>query len=319
MTDDIKNTDETRRDFIKGAGVIAAGAGLAAATGGAAFAQGTAATATPKILQGQTALVTGAGRGIGRAIVVALAEAGANIVALDIAQNIGNHNVPMASEDDLAQSVSLAKAQGVEAFPVKADIRNLEAQEAAVAQAIERFGKLDIAVANAGVGSQATFTGTSKAEYKTHWDLNTDVNVKGTANTIRAVAEHMKANKQGRIIGVTSTFGRQGNASNPAYVTSKWAMVGMIKSAAIEMGEFNVTVNGIAPTAVETGFGGPKTADEKAGVNQWMMENYHKMPIGMLQPEDIAGSAVFLASKHAQYITGTIVDVGAGANARYTA
>ncbi|MDJ0740514.1 MAG: SDR family oxidoreductase [Gammaproteobacteria bacterium] len=312
-------TDSARRDFIKGAGVLAAGAGLAAMSGASAFAQGTGNSAVPKVLQGKTALVTGAGRGIGRAIAVAMAEAGANIVALDIGQDISGHDVPMSTSDDLAKTVADAKAKGVEAVPVLADIRNLDAHEAAVAKALEQFSRIDIAVANAGVNNNVTFTGTSKSDFLNHWNLNTDVNVKGTANTLRAILPHMRDNQAGRVIAITSTFGRQGNDMNPAYVASKWAIVGMIKSAAIEMGAHNVTVNGIAPTGVVTGLGGPKTAEELAGFNDWMRNNYHKMPVGMLQPEDIAGSAVFLASDAAQYITGTIIDVAAGANARYTA
>ena len=129
----------------------------------------------------------------------------------------------------------------------------------------------------------------------------------------------MVERQTGNIIITSSTFGRQGNGMNPAYVTSKWELVGLTKAAAIELGEFGVTVNVIAPTAVRTGLGGPQTEAERAESNEWLQANYHQLPIGLLEPEDIAGTVVFLASPAARYITGVTIDVAAGANARYTA
>jgi short-subunit dehydrogenase len=129
----------------------------------------------------------------------------------------------------------------------------------------------------------------------------------------------MMARRSGRIVVTASTFSRQGNDINPAYVASKWAVVGLVKSAAIEAGRSGVTVNAIAPTAVRTGLGGPQAPEARARADEWLKANYHKMDVGILEPEDVAGSVVFLASPAARYITGEVIDIAAGANARYTA
>ena len=90
-------------------------------------------------------------------------------------------------------------------------------------------------------------------------------------------------------------------------------------AAAIELGEYNITVNAIAPTAVRTGLGGPQTEQQRAESNEFLEANYHALPVGLLEPEDIAGTVVYLASPAARYITGAVIDIAAGANARYTA
>jgi NAD(P)-dependent dehydrogenase (short-subunit alcohol dehydrogenase family) len=142
--------------------------------------------------------------------------------------------------------------------------------------------------------------------------------VTGAARGIgRAIAISLA--QAGNVIIITSTFGRQGNDTNPAYVTSKWGLVGLTKAAAIELGEFGITVNAIAPTAVRTGLGGPQTEQQRAESNEFLEANYHTLPVGLLEPADIGGTAVFLASPAAKYISGAVIDVAAGANARYTA
>ena len=174
-------------------------------------------------------------------------------------------------------------------------------------------------VANAGVNSNVGFTADDETAWINHWDIITDVNVRGTANTLRAVIPSMVERQAGNIIITTSTFGRQGNDTNPAYVTSKWGLVGLTKSAAIELGKFNITVNAIAPMAVRTGLGSVQTEQQRAESNEWLKANYHQLPVGLLEPEDIAGTVTYLASPAAKYITGAVIDIAAGANARYTA
>ena len=270
-------------------------------------------------LSGKVAFVTGAARGIGQAISVALANAGADIAGVDILEDIPDHSVPMATVENMAETQRLVEQAGRRFLSLKADIRNLEALYSAVDQTTRELGPIEIAIANAGVNSNAGFLAEDDVVWQSHWEINTDVNVYGTANTLRAVLPAMAERRSGRMILVSSTFGRQGNASNPAYVAAKWAIIGMAKSAAIEVGDFGVTVNAIAPTAVRTGLGGPRSQEERAQADEWLQANYHHLPIGVLEPEDVAGAAVFLASPGAQYITGATIDVSAGAGARYTA
>jgi NAD(P)-dependent dehydrogenase (short-subunit alcohol dehydrogenase family) len=125
--------------------------------------------------------------------------------------------------------------------------------------------------------------------------------------------------KSGRIVATSSTFGRQGNGSNPIYVASKWAIVGLVKAAALEAGKFGVTVNAVAPTAVRTGLGGPQTEAQRIAANKYLKDLYHALDAGLLEPEDIADGVLFLVSPRAKNITGITLDVAAGANARYTA
>ena len=310
-----KNTNEGRRNFLVGSGL-----GLAAlATTASAQNSDNAEEVSPKILKDQVALVTGAARGIGKAIAVALAEAGANIVALDIAKDIDGHGVKLSRPDDLKATVTELEELGVKATSIQADIRDLKAMQAAVQTCVNKFGMIDILIANAGIAGDQPFLKNEDADYSRHWGLIADVNIKGTANTLRAVLPQLAKQRSGRVVMTSSTFGRHGNAANPAYVSSKWATTGLMKAAALEMGPHNVTVNAIAPTGVQTGLTGGLSGDELAAANKFFKESYHALPVGILQPEDIAGAAVFLASPWAARISGSTIDVAAGANARYTA
>ena len=271
------------------------------------------------MLEGKVAFVTGAARGIGRAIALSLAQAGANIAAVDILQDIQGHSVPMATSEDMNQTKQQIEQVGKRCLILTADIRNLTALQNAVAQTEQQLGAIDILAANAGVNSNVGFSADDRAAWINHWDIVTNVNVRGTANTLRATTPSMVKRQTGNIIITTSTFGRQGNDANPAYVTSKWGLVGLTKAAAIELGEFGITVNAIAPTAVRTGLGGTQTKQQRAESNEWLKANYHSLPVGLLEPEDIGGTVVYLASPAAKYITGAVIDIAAGANARYTA
>lgn len=272
-----------------------------------------------RFLEGQVAFVTGAARGIGRAISVALAQVGADIAAVDILEDISGHSVPLSTTEDMSTTQQLVEQLGRRYLAIQADIRDLNALRAAVSETEQQLGPINVAIANAGINSNVGFLSEDESAWQNSWQTITDVNVMGSANTLRAVLPGMAARQSGRVIITSSTFGRQGNGMNPAYVTSKWGMVGLTKAAAIEMGSSGVTVNAIAPTAVRTGLGGPQTQEERAESDEWLQANYHQLPVGLLEPEDVAGSVVFLASPAAQYISGVTLDVAAGANARYTA
>lgn len=316
----------TRRKLLVSGAIGATGVAAAAAIpaisndDGSAVAQQSAPTAAADdALSGQVAFVTGGARGIGRAIAVALAQSGADIAAVDILQDIEGHSVPLSSAEDMSQTQQLVEQTGRQFLAIEADVRDLAALQAAVAQTEETLGPITILIANAGINSNVGFLADDESAWQNSWQTITDVNVMGVANTLRSALPGMSERQQGRVIITSSTFGRQGNGLNPAYVTSKWAVIGLMKAAAIEAGPSGITVNAIAPTAVRTGLGGPQTQEARAESDEWLQANYHQLPVGLLEPEDVAGTVVFLSSPAAANITGVTIDVAAGANARYTA
>ena len=267
------------------------------------------------MLAGKVALVTGAARAIGRACAVSLASQGADVVVMDIANPdaFPYLNYPMASMDDLAETKRLIEEQGSRCLSIQGDVRNMEQMRNLVDRTINEFGKLDIAIANAGLVPSVPLVEMTDRQ----WNDVIEVNLTGVGNTIRASLPHMVERQQGQIVAITSTLGRQGNAGNAHYVASKWGIVGLVKSAALEAGEHNVTVNAVAPTGVRT-IRFPESGEQREAAEQFLSE-YNALPVLLLEPEDIADSVVFLVSPQAKYITGTVIDVAAGANAKYTA
>ncbi len=307
MTDTFNTT---RRNLIAGtaAGIATAGLATRAAAQGTATSQGE--------LAGQTAIVTGAARAIGRATAVALAEQGADVALLDIADPdaIDDIGYPLASRADLDEAVALVEATGQRAIPIVADVRSFEAMQEAVVQTETAFGRpLDIYVANAALVPAASLTEMTSAQ----WRDCIDVNLTGVANGMRAVLPGMMERESGRFLATSSTGGRHGMAGRAHYIASKWGLIGLIKSAAIEAGPSNVTVNAVSPTAVDSVR--KPTGEALARAEDYLTTHYNTMPIAFLPPEAIADSFVFLASRRAQYITGEIIEVAAGANARFTA
>ncbi len=316
------------------AGSAAALAGAAALRGGNAFgADPSASDTSPKInfsLQGKSAIVTGAARGIGRAIAVALAAAGADIMGIDICAAVNPSIVyPPASKEDLDETGRLVQAQKRRFIPVVADIRDFAALRAAADRAQKEFGKIDIAIANAGIQIYGPLHEVTDPQWK---DV-IDVNLTGSANTIRAVTPHMIARKQGRIIIIASGQGRRGFKNGSAYSASKWGVIGLMKSAALELGEYQITVNTVEPGLVDTAMtrnpGRWNEALKEAGKQP---EGDHPkeedviaarlptsvMKIPWMQPDEVAPSVVFLASDAAKRVSGATYDASAGDSAKYT-
>ena len=267
-------------------------------------------------LAGNTAIVTGAARAIGRAIAVDFARLGADVALLDIADPgaIEGIGYPLASQADLDEAVALVEAEGRAAVPIVADVRDSAALRRAVDTAERAFGRpLDIAAVNAGIVTRATLSEMSDQQ----WRDAIDVNLTGAANTIRAVMPGMMARRSGRIIATASSVGRHGTPGNSHYVASKWGLIGLVKSAALEAGPSTVTVNAVAPTAVDSIRKPTGEALERA--NAFLTNHYNALPVGFLEPKSVADAVSFLASPRAAFITGEILDVAAGANARYTA
>ena len=281
-------------------------------------------------LAGKSAIVTGAARGIGRAIVLALADAGADVMGIDICGPVSPAIVyPPATPEELEETGKLAQEYKHRWIGVQADIRDLPALKAAAERANKEFGKIDIVVANAGIQIYGPLAETTDA----NWNDVINVNLTGTANTIRAVLPLMIPRKAGRIILISSGQGRHGFKNGAAYSASKWGIIGLMKSAALEVGEHQITVNTVEPGLVDTpmtrNLGRWKEALKEAGkpVEGTPTEQEviaarvptQTMKLPWMQPDEVAPAVVFLASDAANRVTGATYDATAGDSAKYTA
>lgn len=313
----------SRRSLLAGAG-IAAGAAAAGAVvnAGPALARPEGGSARDERggLRGHVALVTGAARGIGRATALALARAGAHVVALDIASPAAIRlDYPLGSEAELEETARAVRAAGRRCTTVKADVRDADRLRQVADQAVREFGRLDVVVANAGINTYSPLSDMSSQQFA---DV-IDVNLIGVANTMRAAIPHLVARGSGSIVVVSSSEGRHGAPQLAHYQAAKWGVIGLVKAAATEVGPAGVRVSGVAPTGVRTpmvlneatyrwaGGTGPEDLDRA-------LRGYHTQPVGLIEPEDVADAIAFLASPDARYVSGTVLDVTAGASARWS-
>jgi len=277
-------------------------------------------------LTGKVAIVTGAARGIGRAIAVEMAANGADIAALDIcgAVSPASNAVP-ATPEELAETERQVRGLGRRCLTIKADIRDIAALRAAADRVEHEFGKIDIVVANAAIQRWKPLLEMDDAD----WRDVIDNNLNGTANTIRALAPKLVARRSGRIIVLSSMQGKHGTKDASSYSASKWGILGLMKSAAMELGQYGITVNAVIPGLVDTALTrytkryteviGETHADppENPTPQQAWESRLPQVPlkVGWLRPEDISPAAVFLASDAAAMVTGAEYEVTAGDSA----
>jgi SDR family mycofactocin-dependent oxidoreductase len=266
--------------------------------------------------QGKVVLITGAARGIGRATAETFAAQGANIVACDIADPVPQAQASTATRSDLDDTAAAVRGHGTDCLTCVVDVRDQASIDAAVAQALSAFGRLDVAIANAGIMHAQPIW---EVDEQT-WQAILDINLSGVWRTAKAVAPQMIDQLSGVILVTASVQARTPRRGLGAYTASKHGVAGLMKSIALDLGEYNVRVNSVLPGAIHT----PMIDNDSAGVlnpNSEDGENrrtayFRRMSVlrrrSVLAPTAIADAFSWLASDEAEQITGIELPVDAG-------
>jgi (+)-trans-carveol dehydrogenase len=270
-------------------------------------------------VDGKVAFITGAARGQGRSHAVRLAAEGADIIAIDICEAIENVVYPAATPADLEETAELVKRHNRRIFTAQVDVRDYHALKAALDSGVEQLGRLDVIVANAGIGNAGNKLHKIRENI---WQDMIDVNLSGVWKTVKSGVPHMISGGQGGSIILTSSVG--GMKAHPHtghYIAAKHGVVGLMRTFAVELGQHFIRVNSVHPTQVNTPMAlndatfrlfaphkdnpGP---EDFAPVSQMM----HTLPMPWVEPEDISNAVLFLASDESRYVTGVQLPVDAG-------
>jgi 3-oxoacyl-[acyl-carrier protein] reductase len=243
-----------------------------------------------KSLENQIAVVTGAGRGIGRAIALKLAAHGADIAAVDL------------KTEFVQETVAEVGKLGRKAWAVAANVSDAASVDAAAEQILKEAGHVDILVNNAGITKDGLLMRMSEAD----WDAVLDINLKGTFLFTKAFSRSLLKQKSGRIVNIASVIGLIGNAGQCNYAASKAGIIGLTKSCAREFASRGITANAIAPGFIQTPMTDKLSQEQKDGITK-------QIPLASLgQAEDVANAVLFFASPAAHYITGQVLAVDGG-------
>lgn len=270
-------------------------------------------------LDGKVAFITGAGRGQGRSHAVRMAEEGANIIAVDVCKDIPLLKYSMASSADLQETVRLVKAAGGRVIGIEADVRDVEAMNAAAKQGFDAFGRIDIIIANAGIAAQQV----SEDDPSELFNLTLAINAFGVRNTVHAAVPYtIEAGNGGSVVITSSTqglHGRGGNGSGAGdgYVASKHAVVGLMRSWAHWLAPHMIRVNTIHPTGVDTYMITNPAFQDYVKVMAGKSDGLQNlMPVPVVHVEDITNAVMYLVSDTGRFVTGVTLPVDAGFNVR---
>lgn len=304
-------------------GVLGAISTAGVATG--AFMTSSASAASPasrRRFEGRVAVVTGAARGMGRSHAIALAREGARVVGCDILEDIASLDYPLATQADMDETGRLVKAAGGEFLGRKADVRVAAEASAVIAAALETYGRVDLLAANAGIFSTAPLATMTDQLF----DDVIRTNLFGVFHIMRAAIGPMQRQNYGRIVATSSAAGRMGIPTGSHYAASKWGVIGMAKSLALEVAKQGITVNCVCPTGVNTPLvnnpaawrralpGDPSPTREKFEAKQ-RANPFTPQGVPWVEAQDVTEAVLFLLSDEARHITGSAIDVSAGGGA----
>ncbi|MGF1426688.1 mycofactocin-coupled SDR family oxidoreductase [Kitasatospora sp. LaBMicrA B282] len=272
-------------------------------------------------LAGKAAVITGAARGLGRACALRFAQEGADLLLLDVAGDLPGVPYPLGSASQLDHTAELCRDHGVAVLVRQADVRELRQVEAAVGAAVERFGRIDVLVNNAGIAAPS-----GKAAHEideSEWQLMIDVDLSGAWRTIRAVGGRMSRQRSGSIVNIASTAGLVGYRHFAGYVAAKHGLVGLTKAAALDYAPLRVRVNALCPGSVR---------DDSQAEGRMLSEIARSLEVpvdeheetflqaqpmnALIEPEDVASAALWLASDESRHVTGSVLTVDGGFTTR---
>src|SRR6516164_5264482 len=262
-------------------------------------------------MDGKVAFVTGAARGQGRSHAFRLAQEGADIIAVDICRKFETSPAPGATAEDLDVTAGLVKDAGGRVVTAEVDVRDFDALRAAVDSGVEQLGRLDVIVANAGIGTRV---GKLHKGDEAVWQEMIDVNLSGVWKTVKAGVPHILAgNRGGATVLTSSVAGFKAHPNMGHYVAAKHGVIGLMRSFAVELGPRMIRVNAVLPTHVNTPlllneatYRAFRPELENPGPDDLapVCQSFHFLPIPWVTPEDISNAVLFLAADEARYITG---------------
>ena len=271
-------------------------------------------------VEGKVAFITGAARGQGRSHAIRLAQEGADIIAVDLAAQVDSVPYPMATPDELAQTVKEVEALDRRIIATQADVRDYGALKAALDDGVAQFGRLDIVSANAGIFS----IGKADVLSEQAWQDMIDINLTGTWHTVKAAIPHLRAGGRGGSIILTSSMaGLKGIPNIGHYVAAKHGVTGLMRTLALELAPDMIRVNAVAPSSVNTlmtqndamyALLAPDLAEAER-TKETMIERrkpLNALPIPYVESEDISSAVLWLASDESRYVTGVSLPVDAG-------
>jgi SDR family mycofactocin-dependent oxidoreductase len=265
-------------------------------------------------VDGKVAFITGAARGQGRSHAIRLAEEGADIIAVDICEDVASAAYPMGTADELAETAKHVEAAGGRVVTFAADVRDQEALHRAATEGASELGKIDVVVANAGICTLQPWDEVTPEV----WREIIDINLTGVWNTCFVTAPHLITAGGGAMVLISSAAGLKGQPFLAPYVAAKHGVVGIMRVLTNELAEHSVRVNTVHPTGVDTPLlEAMYSMDSLLEAHPDLAPVFsNTLPVETLEPRDISNTILYLASDEAKYVTGVTLSVDAGANAR---